>query len=161
MRDPSATNGRVIRSEIDGKISASPNRASSTSATQRPASFARTAQLPPTAASVATPAKVSAIPTSIGSAPRTKLRPALAKTKGSTGRMHGLTIVSIPPKNARSAISTWRSGRAERQGQAVHAIAKARRARAIIDDVAKMPAAAAAQHFRPDHAEGHVAVSDD
>jgi hypothetical protein len=60
--------------------------------------LARTAQPPPTAASVATIAKVSAMPTSSGSVLRMKLPPARAKTNGSTGRMHGLTMVSMPPK---------------------------------------------------------------
>ena len=53
---------------------------------------------PPTAASVATPAKVNAMPTSIGSPLRRNGCSARANTNGSTGRMHGLTIVSTPPK---------------------------------------------------------------
>jgi len=65
---------------------------------QRPIAFARTAQPPPTAARVATIAKVAAIPASIGSVLRTNGRSARAKTKGSTGRMHGLRIVRMPPK---------------------------------------------------------------
>jgi hypothetical protein len=60
--------------------------------------LARTAQPPPTAASVATIANVAAIPASIGRVLRRKLRPARANTKGSTGRMHGLTIVRTPPR---------------------------------------------------------------
>ena len=73
IREPSATSGRVSRSEMLGKTSAMPNSASSSSAAQRPTSFARTAQPPPTAASVATIAKVAAIPASIGRVLRTKL----------------------------------------------------------------------------------------
>ena len=103
--EPSATKGRVARSDSAGKTSPSPNSASNASAAHRPASFALTAQLPPTAASVATTANVSAIPTNNGKAPRAKPRSARANTNGSTGRMQGLTIVSMPPKKARSAIS--------------------------------------------------------
>ena len=47
---------------------------------------------------VATIAKVAAIPASIGSVERTKDRSARANTNGSTGRMHGLRIVRIPPR---------------------------------------------------------------
>ena len=98
MREPSATSGRVIRSEMLGNTKAIPNSASRISAAQRPIWLAWTAQPPPTAASVATIAKVSAIPISIGSVLRRKLPPARAKTNGSTGRMHGLTMVSTPPR---------------------------------------------------------------
>jgi hypothetical protein len=75
-----------------------PNSPRRISAAQRPIALARTAQPPPTAASVATMAKVNAIPASMGSVLRAKLRPVRAKTKGSTGRMHGLTIVRMPPR---------------------------------------------------------------
>ena len=87
-----------MRSEIAGKTSATPNSASRTSAAQRPTWLARTAHPPPTAASVATMAKVAAMPASMGSVLRAKLRPARAKTNGNTGRMQGLTMVSIPPR---------------------------------------------------------------
>jgi hypothetical protein len=63
----------------------------------RPYSLACTAHPPPTAASVATRAKVAAIPSSSGRPLLTKGWSALAKTKGSTGRMHGLMTVSTPP----------------------------------------------------------------
>ena len=53
---------------------------------------------PATAANVATAAKVTAIPTSIGKPLCTKGRDAPAKTKGKTGRMHGLMIVSMPAR---------------------------------------------------------------
>jgi hypothetical protein len=43
-------------------------------------------------------AKLMATPMSIGSPLRTKGRSALANTKGSTGRMHGLTMVRMPPR---------------------------------------------------------------
>ena len=97
-REPSATNGRVIRSESCGNMSAIPKTASSASAAQRPTAFARTAQPPPTAARVATIANVAAMPASIGRVERMKLRPARAKTKGRTGRMHGERMVRMPPK---------------------------------------------------------------
>ena len=48
--------------------------------------------------SVATAAKVSAMPASSGRPVLTKGWSARAKTKGSTGRMQGLTIVSTPPR---------------------------------------------------------------
>jgi hypothetical protein len=67
-------------------------------AIHRPASLARTAHPPPSAARVATPAKVTAMPTSSGKPLRMKGRSARAKTKGSTGRMHGLTIVRTPAR---------------------------------------------------------------
>ena len=88
-----------------GKTKAIPNRASRISAAQRPIALACTAQPPPTAASVATIAKVAAIPASIGSVLRMKLPPARANTNGRTGRMHGLTMVSTPPKYASRTIS--------------------------------------------------------
>ena len=97
-REPSATSGRVSRSEMRGNTSAMPNNASSASAAQRPMALARTAQPPPTAASVATMAKVAAMPVSKGKVLRRKLRSARAKTNGSTGRIHGLRMVRMPPK---------------------------------------------------------------
>ncbi len=80
------------------KISATPNSASSANAAKRPYSLAVTAQPPPTAASVATSAKVAAMPASMGSPLSTKGRSARANTNGSTGRMQGLRIVSTPPR---------------------------------------------------------------
>ena len=47
---------------------------------------------------VATAAKVSAMPTSIGAPLRRNGRSARANTNGSTGRMHGLRMVSTPPR---------------------------------------------------------------
>jgi hypothetical protein len=49
------------------------------------------------AASVATAAKVTAMPASIGNPLRAKGRSALANTKGRTGMMQGLTMVRTPP----------------------------------------------------------------
>ncbi len=64
----------------------------------RPYWFAWIAQLPPSVASVAMAAKVSAMPSSSGNPERTKGWSARAKTNGRTGRMHGLTIVRTPPR---------------------------------------------------------------
>jgi hypothetical protein len=47
---------------------------------------------------VATTENAAAMPTSIGNPPRKNGWSALANTKGSTGRMQGLTIVSTPPR---------------------------------------------------------------
>src|SRR5437016_3356679 len=46
-----------------------------------------------------------------------------------------------------------RSGANELQGDAVHAVAKARGHGTIVEDVAEMPSAPAAMHFRADHEE--------
>src|SRR5262245_49996136 len=78
-----------------------PNAASSMSATIRPYELSRTAHAPPTAASVPITANVSAMPTSSGNVLRAKDCPCRANTNGSTGRMHGLMIVSAPPRKAR------------------------------------------------------------
>src|SRR3982074_3647834 len=69
-----------------------------------------TAHEPPTAASVATAANVSAIPANKGRPLLRKGWSARAKKKGSTGRMHGLRMVSMPPRNTRatSVISAFR-----------------------------------------------------
>ena len=80
------------------EISVRPNTASSAMAAERPISFACTAQLPPTAASVATAAKVAAMPTSIGRTLRAKGWPAREKTNGRIGRIQGLTMVSTPAR---------------------------------------------------------------
>jgi hypothetical protein len=80
------------------EMSVTPNTASRAIAAQRPTSFACTAQLPPTAASVATAAKVAAMPASIGRTLRAKGWPAREKTNGRIGRIQGLTMVSTPAK---------------------------------------------------------------
>ena len=97
-RDPSATSGRVARSARLGNSNSKPKKARTTRAAIRPAPFACTAQPPPTAARLATPAKVMAMPPSKGRPLFMNGRSARAKTKGSTGRMHGLTMVSAPPR---------------------------------------------------------------
>jgi len=75
-----------------------PNTAKSAMATQRPYWLACTTQLPPTAASVATAAKVSPMPTSNGKPLRTKGWSVRENTNGSTGRMQGLSMVNAPPR---------------------------------------------------------------
>ena len=80
------------------EIRVMPNTASRAMAAKRPISFACTAQLPPTAASVATALKVAAMPTNIGKTLRAKGRPAREKTNGRMGRIQGLTMVSTPAR---------------------------------------------------------------
>src|SRR6478736_953323 len=104
-RLPNATNGRASQSATRWESSATPNAASSTSASSRPKELTRTAQAPPTAARVAMAANVTAMPASSGSVPRAKERCCRANTNGNTGRMHGLRMVSAPPRNARASSS--------------------------------------------------------
>ena len=97
-RFPKATTGLVRLSDSAGKSRTRPNPARSARAAMRPYRLASTAQPPPTAASVAMAAKVSAMPASIGNPWRRNGLPALANTKGRTGRMQGLRIVRTPPR---------------------------------------------------------------
>ena len=97
-RAPSATPGRIIRSDNAGNSSVTPNRAKRAKAAMRPYWLASTAHPPPMAAKVATTANVAAMPTSNGSPPRAKDRSARANTKGRTGRIQGLTMVRAPPR---------------------------------------------------------------
>src|SRR5262249_36620931 len=55
--------------------------------------------------------------------------------------------------------SAYQSGRCwfEAEGRAVHAIAQARRFRAVVEDVAEMAAAAAAMHGRSRHEKARIA----
>ena len=96
-RAPNATSGRVARSARLGNSSRRPKKARMTRAAIRPIPLASTAQPPPTAARLATPAKVIAMPANSGRPLFTNGWSARAKTKGSTGRMQGLTMVSAPP----------------------------------------------------------------
>jgi hypothetical protein len=98
IRLPTATSGLASRSAKPGHSSARPNPPSTISAAMRPYSLASTAQAPPTAASDATAANIAAMPSSIGTVLRQNERSARANTKGRTGRMHGLTMVRIPPR---------------------------------------------------------------
>ena len=56
------------------------------------------AQLPATAARLATPAKASAMPSSIGTVLVRKGWPVRVSTKGRTGRMQGLAMVRTPAR---------------------------------------------------------------
>ena len=87
-----------MRSDSAGNSSVTPNTASSAIAAMRPYWLASTTHPPPTAARVATTANVAAMPASKGRPLLTKGRSARANTKGSTGRMLGLTRVRTPPK---------------------------------------------------------------
>jgi hypothetical protein len=97
-RKPSATSGLLMRSAHAGSSSVRPNAPSRAMAAYRPSSLSATTQPPPTAASVAMPVKASAIPSSIGRPCERNGRSARANTKGSTGRMQGLRMVSTPPR---------------------------------------------------------------
>src|SRR5262249_38521823 len=114
---PSDTNGRAIQFATRVEIRATPKAASRISAAMRPYEFSRTAHAPPTAASVAIPANVTAIPTSMGSVLRAKDLPGFANTNGSTGRMQGLMMASAPPRNAiRTSSMSSGADRADRHG---------------------------------------------
>jgi hypothetical protein len=81
-----------------GKIKRIAKALSRRMAIQRPALLAATAHPPPTAARVATPAKVIAMPAKSGKPLRRNGRSARANTNGSTGRMQGLRMVRMPPR---------------------------------------------------------------
>src|SRR5206468_13029093 len=100
-RLPRATNGRVNRSAALSDIRAIPLAANRINANTRPSSLMRTAHAPPTAASVAIPENVTAMPASRGAVLRVNGCPARANTNGRTGRMHGLRIVNPPPRKAK------------------------------------------------------------
>ncbi len=123
-RPPRATSGRVRRSAKAGNSRVRPNRARSAIAAQRPAALACTAQPPATEASVATAANARHSPSSIGRPLCTNLRSALAKTKGRTGRMQGLTMVRHAAEigqqeqdhgRVRARIRLWPCGRSWRR----------------------------------------------
>jgi len=106
-RLPRRTSGRDRRSASEEKRRVRPKIPKRTRAAMRPNWLARTAQPPPTVARLATMAKVTAMPARSG-------RPLLrngwserAKTKGRTGRMHGLRMVRMPPAYARKNKSMW------------------------------------------------------
>jgi hypothetical protein len=63
-----------------------------------------TAQDPPTAASVAIAAKVMAMPANMGRPLVRNFCSERANTKGSTGKMQGLRMVSTPPRNTKITI---------------------------------------------------------
>ena len=97
---PARVAGRDTHSAARGKISVIPTMAKSASANCRPTTFATISQCAVAVAMSAAAVKASASPTSIGASSRAKLRPVRANTSGMIGRMHGLRIVSTPPRNA-------------------------------------------------------------
>src|SRR5260370_16164910 len=101
-RLPTAPNGRAIQSASrrDSKVAA--NTVNSAIANRRPYWLTRTAQAPPTAAKVAMPANVTAIPANRGNPLVRNVCSYRAKTNCNTGRMQGLNMVSTPPRNTRS-----------------------------------------------------------
>jgi hypothetical protein len=80
------------------EIGSSAKPPNSNSAMARPTRLASTAQPPPIVARLAMAAKDRAMPISKGRPLLTNGRSARAKTKGSTGRMHGLKMVRTPPR---------------------------------------------------------------
>src|SRR5262245_29487264 len=102
------------------------------------------------------------MPTSKGSPPRRNGTPVRVNTNGSTGRMHGLRIVSTPPKNASASrtIATT-SGRNELQRKTVHAVSQTRRFRPVLEHVAQMTAATPTVHCGAHHPEGSIDRSAD
>ena len=97
-RAPTRWNGASRWSASRGHSSATANSAISSRAIQRPTWLACATHWLPTAARLATTVKVSAMPSSSGSVLRRNGRSARANTNGSTGRMHGLSRVSAPPR---------------------------------------------------------------
>ena len=117
----------------------------------RPYRLASTAQPPPTAASVATAAKVSAMPASIGNPLRTK-RPVGAREHERQHRQdaraedrQNAAQISEQKQNHGWITPLGRRG-LESQRDAIHAIAQAGGLRAVIEDVAEMTAAAPAMN---------------
>src|SRR5882757_6787877 len=103
-RLPSATKGRASQSAKRADNNVAANAVNSTSATMRPYWLTRTAQDPPTAASVAIAANVMAMPASMGRPLVRNFCSDRANTKGITGRMQGLKMVSTPPKYTNNAM---------------------------------------------------------
>ena len=101
---PARVAGRVSHSLARVESSVIPTSARSSSAASRPISLATSSQCAVALAMSAAPVKASARPTSMGAISRRKLRPVRAKMSGITGRMHGLRIVSTPPRKARRRI---------------------------------------------------------
>jgi len=89
---------RVIILAISCKSRLVPNIAKRRNAAARPYSPAQMAQNPPTAASVATSVQVTAVLTRIGRVLRMKDCLVREKTDGRIRKIHGLRIVSTPPR---------------------------------------------------------------
>src|SRR5258706_2118829 len=107
------------------------------------------------------------MPASSGRPLRAKGWSARENTNGSTGKMHGLRMVSAPPRYARTMrsmvfpalkVSGTGSGSARREGHrdAVHAVAQAGGTGTVVEDVSEVAAAAPAVHFRARFAERAV-----
>ena len=104
-RAPRATTGLLMRSPTAGTSSASPKTASNAIAAYRADSLSATTHAPPTAARLVTAAKATAMLANMGRVWERNERFPGAKTKGRTGRMHGLAMVSTPPRKATRRIS--------------------------------------------------------
>src|SRR5262245_66352489 len=97
------------------------------------------------------------MPASVGSPLRTKERSARANTNGTTGRMHGLTIVSTPPTYATTNRSMGGSGlslrldRLEGHRHTVHAVPQAGRPRTVVEQMPAVTTAAEDVHRFPTH----------
>ena len=103
---PARVAGRAIHSAARVDTSVMPTIANSASATSRPTTFATMSQCAVAVAMSAAAVNAIARPPSMGAVSRAKLRSERANTSGMIGRMHGLRIVSTPPRNASTSIST-------------------------------------------------------
>ena len=97
-RAPAATSGRVSQADRPGQSSVRLNTAARASPTPRPNWLADSIQPPPSVATAPVNEKASTMPISNGRPLRTNGAPVRENTKGRTGRMQGLTIVSTPPR---------------------------------------------------------------
>lgn len=117
---------------------------------RRPYSLARTAQPPPTAASVATAAKVAAMPTSIGCAAKEGLayaRENERQYRQYTGTDNRQRNAEIGKDEKEHKSISQASGRVKSHGNAVHAVSQPRRLWTVVEDVAEMAATTAAVNF--------------
>ena len=98
LKNRDVSTNQTVAGQLSGLLDANSDYIQSARDRAQRAANARGLSNSSIAASVATSAKVSAIPTSNGRPLRTKGCPVRAKTNGSTGRMQGLTMVSTPPR---------------------------------------------------------------
>ena len=105
---PARVAGRAIQPATRVDMRVSPTRASRTSAAYRDTSLATRSHRAVAVATTAAAVNATASPSSMGATSRTNDRPPRAKTSGSTGRMHGLRIVSTPPRKASTNIARAR-----------------------------------------------------
>ncbi|MNK86443.1 hypothetical protein D3C87_1063550 [compost metagenome] len=101
MRLPSNTKGRASQSPTRAEISDRANSTITTSATWRPVLLAWITHSLLTTARLETRAKVRTMPPRV-SRIEERVRSAPANRKGTTGRMHGLRTVNMPPRKAMS-----------------------------------------------------------